>query len=164
METVNYDRNKFHDTGLMTTVQNDIKSAVVAEDIIQGLLSNFIPSIFSPGASRTWILDLEMMGWMFYHCATSPGKILCVVKNNSSLLVIHLSYNWHFVILYRDERNSNVCYCTISPLGNICKYFTIVKWKVIFPISQILTLVYKTDKLFWASFSSWLDSCVSREW
>ncbi len=36
-------------------------------------------------------------------------------------------YYWHFVILYRDEQNFSVCYRTISPLGNIGKYFAIVK-------------------------------------
>ncbi len=45
---------------------------------------------------------------------------------------------FHFVISYRDERNFSVCYCTVSPLDNIGKYFAIVKRLVIFPISQIL--------------------------
>jgi hypothetical protein len=48
-------------------------------------------------------------------------------------------YFWHFVISNRDEWNFSVCYWTISPLGNIGKYFAIVKQKVIFPILQILT-------------------------
>ncbi len=56
-------------------------------------------------------------------------------------------YFLHFVILYRDEWNFSVCYCTISPLDNIGKYFAIIKWKVIFPISQILK-----DNA-WAKFS-----------
>ncbi len=47
-------------------------------------------------------------------------------------------YNWHFVISHRDKQNFSVCYRTVLPLGNIGKYFTIVKWKVIFPILQIL--------------------------
>ncbi len=46
-----------------------------------------------------------------------------------------MKYYWHFVILYHDKQNSFVCYCTVSPLGNISKYFAIVKWKVIFSIS-----------------------------
>jgi hypothetical protein len=49
-------------------------------------------------------------------------------------------YYWHFVILYRDQQNFSVCYRTISPLGNIGKYFAIIKRKVIFPILQILIL------------------------
>jgi hypothetical protein len=36
-------------------------------------------------------------------------------------------YFLHFVILYRDEQNFSVCYCTIVPLDNIGKYFAIVK-------------------------------------
>ncbi len=47
-------------------------------------------------------------------------------------------YYWHFIISYRDEQKFSVCYRTLSPLGNIGKYFTIIKRKVIFPISQIL--------------------------
>jgi hypothetical protein len=47
-------------------------------------------------------------------------------------------YYGHFVILYRDKQNSSVYYCTVSPLGNISKYFAIIKRKVIFSISQIL--------------------------
>ncbi len=68
-------------------------------------------------------------------------------------------YYWHFVILYRDEQNFSVCYRTISPLGNIGKYFAIVKWKVIFPVSQILTCLCffeaKWLKL-WYQFFSWI--------
>ncbi len=37
-----------------------------------------------------------------------------------------------FMILYRDKQNFSVCYHTISPLGDIGKYFTIIKRKVIF--------------------------------
>jgi hypothetical protein len=48
-------------------------------------------------------------------------------------------YFLHFIISYRDVQNFTVCYCTISPLDNICKYFAIVKRKVIFPILQILS-------------------------
>jgi hypothetical protein len=36
-------------------------------------------------------------------------------------------YYWHFVILYGDEQNFSVCYCTILPLGNTGKNFAIVK-------------------------------------
>ncbi len=39
-----------------------------------------------------------------------------------------MMYFLHFVISYRDEPNFSVCYCTVSPLDNIGKYFTIVKW------------------------------------
>jgi hypothetical protein len=48
-------------------------------------------------------------------------------------------YYWHFVISYHDQQKFSVCYHTVSPLGDIGKYFTIVKQEVIFPISQILT-------------------------
>jgi hypothetical protein len=48
-------------------------------------------------------------------------------------------YYWHFVISYRDEQNCSVCYRTVLSLGNIGKYFDIIKQKVIFPISQLLT-------------------------
>jgi hypothetical protein len=34
---------------------------------------------------------------------------------------------WHFVILYHDKQNFSVCYCAILPLGNIGKYFAIIK-------------------------------------
>ncbi len=51
-------------------------------------------------------------------------------------------YFWPFLILYRDKQNFSVFYCTVSPLGDICKYFAIVKWKVICQISQI----FKNDK------------------
>ncbi len=47
-------------------------------------------------------------------------------------------YYWHFVISHCDKQNFSVCYCTVLPLGNIGKYFAIIKWKVIFPILQIL--------------------------
>jgi hypothetical protein len=47
-------------------------------------------------------------------------------------------YYWHFKISYHDKQNFSVCYCTILPLGDIVKYFAIVKQKVIFPISKIL--------------------------
>ncbi len=47
-------------------------------------------------------------------------------------------YYWHFVISCWHEWNFSVCYCTILPLGNIGKYFAIVKQKVNFPIPQIL--------------------------
>jgi len=50
-------------------------------------------------------------------------------------------YYWHFIILYCDEWNFSVCYCTVLPLGNIGKYFAIIKQKVIFPILQIF--IYK---------------------
>ncbi len=42
-------------------------------------------------------------------------------------------------VLWRTKWNFSVCYHTISPPGNIGKYFAIVKQKVIFPISQILS-------------------------
>ncbi len=48
-------------------------------------------------------------------------------------------YYRHLVISYCDKQNFSVCYCTILPLDDIGKYFTIIKWKVIFPISQILS-------------------------
>jgi hypothetical protein len=47
---------------------------------------------------------------------------------------------WHFVILYCDKQNFSVCYCTVLPLGDIGKYFAIVKQKVIRQLLQILTL------------------------
>jgi hypothetical protein len=45
---------------------------------------------------------------------------------------------WHFVISYSDKQNFSDCYCNILPLGNIGKYFAIVKRKEICQISQIL--------------------------
>ncbi len=51
---------------------------------------------------------------------------------------IEMNY-WHFMILYHDKWNFSVCCFTISPLGNISKYFAIIKWKVIHQILQILT-------------------------
>jgi len=56
-------------------------------------------------------------------------------------------YYWHFVILYHDKQNFSVCYCTVSPLGDIGKYFAIVKWKVIFPILQILNSMRKESNI-----------------
>ena len=48
---------------------------------------------------------------------------------------------WHFVISYHDKWNFSVCCCTILPLGDIGKYFTIIKWKVICQILQILNML-----------------------
>jgi hypothetical protein len=58
-----------------------------------------------------------------------------------TFVLFHLiaMYYWHFVISYCDERNFSVCYGTVSPLGNIGKYFAIIKRKEIFPILQILS-------------------------
>jgi hypothetical protein len=36
-------------------------------------------------------------------------------------------HNWHFMISYRDKQNFSVFYCTVLSLGNIGKYFAIVK-------------------------------------
>ncbi len=52
-------------------------------------------------------------------------------------IVMHYLY---FMISYSDKRNFSVCYCTVSPLGDIGKYFTIVEQKVIRQISQILKI------------------------
>jgi hypothetical protein len=49
---------------------------------------------------------------------------------------------WHFIILYHDEQIFFVCYRSILPLGNISKYFAIIKRKVIFIILQILMAYY----------------------
>jgi hypothetical protein len=38
-----------------------------------------------------------------------------------------MKYYWHFVISHRGKQNSSVCYRTISPLGDIGKYFAIIK-------------------------------------
>ncbi len=51
-------------------------------------------------------------------------------------------YYWHFMIFYCDKQNFSVCYRTILPLRDIGKYFAIIKQKVIFPISQILTKLW----------------------
>jgi len=51
-------------------------------------------------------------------------------------------YYWNFMISYRDKQNFSVCYHTILPLGDIGKYFAIVKRKVISPISQILNCCF----------------------
>ncbi len=63
-------------------------------------------------------------------------------------------YYWHFVISYRDKWKSSVCYCTISPLSNISKYFAIVKWKVNITVLQILSLLgyifnFFSKKVLW---------------
>ncbi len=47
-------------------------------------------------------------------------------------------YYWHFVISYCDRQKNFVRYHTVLPLGNIGKYFAIIKRKAIFPISQML--------------------------
>jgi hypothetical protein len=63
-----------------------------------------------------------------------------LVKSLTSTLFRSITlYYWHFVILYFDEQNFSVCYHTVLPLCNIGKYFAMVKTKVIFPTSQILT-------------------------
>jgi hypothetical protein len=50
------------------------------------------------------------------------------VKSLAFILFRSLAmYFLHFVILYSDKRNFPVCYCTVSPLDNIGKYFAIVK-------------------------------------
>jgi hypothetical protein len=38
-----------------------------------------------------------------------------------------MKYYWYFMILYCDKQNSSVRYHTVLPLGNIGKYFAIVK-------------------------------------
>ncbi len=63
-------------------------------------------------------------------------------------------YFLHFVILYRDKQNFSVCYCTVSPLDNIGKYFAIVKRSVTFPTSQMLSAVSVKNYIFrWAFYS-----------
>ena len=60
-----------------------------------------------------------------------------LVKSLSFVLFCPVTkYYWHLVISYRDKWNSSICYCTVLPLGDISKYFTIIKQKVIFPILQ----------------------------
>jgi len=53
-----------------------------------------------------------------------------------------VSFNCDVLLGFCDfilwQWNFSVCYHTVLPLGNIGKYFAIVKQKVIFPISQIL--------------------------
>jgi hypothetical protein len=46
---------------------------------------------------------------------------------------------WHLLISNCDRQNFSVCCCTVLPLGNISKYFAIVKQNVICQIAQILT-------------------------
>jgi hypothetical protein len=63
-------------------------------------------------------------------------------------------YYWHFMISYHDKQKFSVCYHTVLHLGDIGKYFAIIKWKVIFPILQILNknninLVQKLCKSSW---------------
>ena len=47
-------------------------------------------------------------------------------------------YYLHFVISFCDIQNFSVCYSTDLPLGDIGKYYAIIKQKVIFPISQFI--------------------------
>jgi len=53
-----------------------------------------------------------------------------------------ISFNSNVLLAFRDfvpwQTNFSVCYHTVLHLGDIGKYFAIVKWKVIFPILQIL--------------------------
>jgi hypothetical protein len=76
-----------------------------------------------------------------------------LVKSLPSVLFCSIAmYYWHFVISYRDKQNFSVCYRTISPLGNTGKYFTIVKGKVIFPISQYFPTIYESAMLYSTGF------------
>jgi len=61
--------------------------------------------------------------------ATIFNDIFSVKSLTFVLFCLIAMYYWHFVILYCDEQNFSVCYRTVlvSPLGNIGKYFTIVK-------------------------------------
>jgi len=54
---------------------------------------------------------------------------------------------WHFVFSYCDKWNFSVCCCTVSPLGDIGKYFAIIKWKVICKISQIFSLNFIRSRI-----------------
>jgi hypothetical protein len=71
-------------------------------------------------------------------------------------------YYWHFVISYHDKQKFSVCYHTVSPLGDIGKYFTIVKRKVIFPISQILTTLVLTTFVIAAFALAKLHLCSTK--
>jgi hypothetical protein len=82
---------------------------------------------------------------MIFHSIFSVNSLPFVLFRSIAM------YYWHFVISYRDKQNFFVCYRTISPLSNTGKYFTIVKGKVIFPISQILSpfpTIYKSAMFY----------------
>jgi len=68
-------------------------------------------------------------------------------------------YFLHFIILYRDEWNFSVCYCTILPLDNIGKYFaTICQHQTIDDISNIAD-TYCKSKHFTACMAVKLLNC-----
>jgi hypothetical protein len=58
---------------------------------------------------------------MIFHNIFSVKSLAFVPFHSTAI------YFLHFVISYCDERNFSVCYCTVSPLDNIGKYFAIVK-------------------------------------
>jgi len=84
---------------------------------------------------------LQNLTWDFTK-ATIFHSIFLVKSLTFVLFHPIMKYYWHFVISYHDTQNSSVCYCTISPLGNISKYFATSKQKVIFSILQILNYNY----------------------
>jgi hypothetical protein len=52
---------------------------------------------------------------------------------------------WHFAISYCDKQNFFVCYCTLLSLGDISKYFAIVKQKVICQTLKTLNVQSEAD-------------------
>ncbi len=97
--------------------------------ILQNLTRNYeILRKFMKVYENLW----KLMKVMIFHNIFSVKSLAFVPFHSLAM------YFLHFVISYGDERNFPVCYRTVLCLDNIGKYFGIVKWKVIFPISQIL--------------------------
>jgi hypothetical protein len=108
----------------LTVFPSDIKNIYLKYyRILQNLMRSY---------EILWKLT-KLMKAMIFHSIFFV-KSLCFIPFHS----IAMHY-WHFVILYGDKQNFSVCCCTVSPLGDISKYFAIVKWKAICQILQILT-------------------------
>ncbi len=77
-----------------------------------------------------------MKATIIFHCIFFIKSLTFIAFHSIAM------HYWHFMILYRNKQNFFVCCCTVSPLGDIGKYFAIIKQKVICQISQILTSSY----------------------
>jgi hypothetical protein len=112
---------------------------------------------------RNYDILWKLMKATIFHC-------IFFIKSLTFVLFCSIAIHcWHFMILYHHKQFFSVCWHTVSPLGNIGKYFAIVKWKVIRQILQILTQcpkslqVWKEERLIFAYLCPSVKPQVSTE-
>ncbi len=82
------------------------------------------------------------------------------VKSLTFVLFCSVAMHYlHFVISYRDKWNFSVNCCTVSPLGDIGKYFAIVKQKVIAKYHRYLIIGIGNPSPAWCYLSIGKVSC-----